>query len=553
MATLPPGIEHFHPEDPWENAHQNFKHRFTPGASYSLCIPGNQSLLQDYNATTANMQWLIRNAIQTNTPLRAMGSNWSFSPVAMCHGGMLNTKGLNLRFKLANSSLSATFRQSGKNKDDLIFVQCGMSMLELNELLELQYRRCIMASGGSNGQSVAGATATGTHGGALYTGAVHDAIVGLHLVTGSNRHVWLERASAPVVSEEFVQALGAEAVRDDDMFHAAVVSFGSFGIIHGVLLQVEPLFLLQEFRFDHVPYTPALQRAIGELDMEALRVLLNKLAEESGLPENQQVRMPQQTESLKLYHLELALNPHHFEPGSKEKGIYIRTFYKIPCPPGYQPIHNRLESGRTFSPDLNGIISRVLEAAGPAGSMITIKPLVNALFKSTLRAAQPQPMTIGETFRHTRFKGQIASAALAVATEDVFRVTEVILELNKKQPFAGALALRFVKGTRALLGFTKFANSCVLEMDGVDAPFTRKFFSDVWHRLEVLQIPYTLHWGKLNFILNEQRVRHMYGNLQVDKWLQCRAALLDAPTRKVFTNDFMMQCGLDKSPAAPVA
>ena len=180
--------------------------------------------------------------------------------------------------------------------------------------------------------------------------------------------------------------------------------------------------------------------------------------------------------------------------------------------------------------------------------MLTIKPLVNTFFQSTLRAAQPAPKTIGETFRHTRFKGKIASAALAIATSDIFRVIEIILELNAKQPFAGGIALRFVKGTAALLGFTKFEKSCVLEMDGVDAEITRSFFKEVWLRLEAKNISYTLHWGKLNFILNEQRVRRMYGDESVNKWLRCRASLLDASTRSVFTNDFMIQCGLDKVP-----
>jgi hypothetical protein len=551
MPALPRGIEPFHPEDPWENAHQNFKHRFKPGASYTLRVFSNESRLEDYNGTTANMQWLIWNAIQTNTPLRAMGNNWSFSPVAMCNGGMINTKALNLRFKLGNSSLSPAYVQSGKTKDDLIFVQCGMSMLELNEVLELQYRRSIRASGGSNGQSVAGAAATGTHGGALYTGAIHDTIVGLHVVTGPDRHVWLERASAPVASDEFIDVLGAEPIRDDDMFNAAINSFGSFGIIHGVLLETEPLFLLEEHRFDNIPYTPELQEAIGKQDMVALRVFLNRLADESALPEHLKVRMPEESSSRRLYHLEVALNPHNFEKGSKEKGIYIRTFYKVPCPSGYQPVHNRIESGRTYSQDLNGIISQVLDAAGPTINMLTIKPLVNAFFQSTLRAAQPAPKTMGETFRYTRFKGQIASAALAVATADVFRVIDVILDLNNERPFAGGIALRFVKGTPALLGFTKFDKSCVLEMDSVDATITRSFFTEVWLRLEALHIPYTLHWGKLNYILNEQRVRRMYGDVNVDKWLNCRASLLDAATRRVFTNDFMIQSGLHKAPLGP--
>lgn len=552
MPTLPPGIEPFHPDDPWENAHQNFRHRFKPGASYTLRVFSNESRLEDYNATTANMQWLIRNAINTGSPLRAMGSNWSFSPVAMCNGGMLNTRALNLRFTLGNSSLSQAYLRSGKTKEDLMFVQCGMGMLELNEVLELRYRRSIRASGGSNGQTIAGATATGTHGGALYTGAVHDTIAGLHLVTGPNRHVWIEKASAPAVSDEFIRALGAEAIRDDDMFNAAVVSFGSFGIIHGVLLQTEPLFLLEEYRFDNVPYTDEMKGAISRQDMVALRAFLNRLADESGLPASLRVKLPAESETRKLYHLEVALNPHDFERGSKEKGIYIRTFYKTPCPPGYRPVHSRIESGLTYSRDLNGIISRVLDAAGPVVNMLTVKPLVNALFKSTLRAAQPKPITIGETFRHTRFKGQIASAAIAVATSDVFRVVEVIVDLNKQRPFAGGVALRFVKGTSATLGFTRFDKTCVLEMDGVDADITRRFFEKVWMRLEAEGVPYTLHWGKINFILNEQRVRRMYGDANVDGWLRCRAALLDEATRGVFTNDFMIRCGLNKTPPGPL-
>jgi hypothetical protein len=103
MSTLPKGVLPITPADPWENAHQNFKHHFKPGASYDLRIDATASSLEDYNETTANIQWLIEHAIATNTPIRAMGNNWSFSPVAMCDGGMISTKGLNLTFHLGNS------------------------------------------------------------------------------------------------------------------------------------------------------------------------------------------------------------------------------------------------------------------------------------------------------------------------------------------------------------------------------------------------------------------------------------------------------------------
>jgi hypothetical protein len=81
-------------------------------------------------------------------------------------------------------------------------------------------------------------------------------------------------------------------------------------------------------------------------------------------------------------------------------------------------------------------------------------------------------------------------------------------------------------------------------MDGVDSKVSRKFFEKIWNRLEELNIPYTLHWGKINFNLNPQRVRAMYGDAAVDKWIASRNRLLDAPARKVFTNKFTQQCGL---------
>jgi hypothetical protein len=82
-------------------------------------------------------------------------------------------------------------------------------------------------------------------------------------------------------------------------------------------------------------------------------------------------------------------------------------------------------------------------------------------------------------------------------------------------------------------------------MDGVDSKISRDFYKKVWEALEQNNIPYTLHWGKLNFNLDAARVRRMYGNAAVDKWISCRHQLLDEETRKVFTNSFMEKCGLN--------
>ncbi len=94
------------------------------------------------------------------------------------------------------------------------------------------------------------------------------------------------------------------------------------------------------------------------------------------------------------------------------------------------------------------------------------------------------------------------------------------------------------------MGFTKFPLTCILELDGVESRTSRNFFEKVWNRLEELNIPYTLHWGKINFNLDAQRINKMYGN-NAEIWKTCRKQLLDAATKQVFTNEFMERCGLD--------
>ena len=118
--------------------------------------------------------------------------------------------------------------------------------------------------------------------------------------------------------------------------------------------------------------------------------------------------------------------------------------------------------------------------------------------------------------------------------------------MHPKVPFPGGLSLRYVKGTAATLGFTKFTNTCVLEMDGLDGPASDQFFTAVWKKLEENSLAYTLHWGKINFNLNKTRIRNMYSTAKVDAWIDSRNELLSIPALSVFTNAFMEKCELDK-------
>jgi hypothetical protein len=527
--ALPNGIEQWDIRE-WQNAHKNFTARFTKNASFSLKNPDNlPTSAEKYKKTTANFQWLIQHGIDNNLQLRAMGNGWSFTEVAVSGNGVINTKSLRLSFNLKDNFVSDAYRTTGKTAGGLFLAQCGMSILQLHTKLERESApgRSLKCCGASNGQSIVGAMSTGTHGSAYGVGAIQDSVVGLHIVTGPNRHVWIERASGPVVSDAFITWLGAELIRDDDVFNSAVVSFGSFGFIHGVLLETEPYFLLDEFRTDQVAYNSVIKDTINTLDFTAI---------------GQSLPLPVNDANRQLYHFEVLINPHRFEPDNPAKGVFFKTMYKS----AYKDDYTRRvvsDNGFMYGDDLLGVVQTMLDRLGNLGDNL-IPSLVNTLFPLAFKASDRATGTLGETFINTKFRGKVASAAIGIDCRYASQVVEEIIAINKQTPFPGGLALRFVKGTKALLGFTRFPKTCILEMDGVDSKVSRKFFEKIWNRLEELNIPYTLHWGKINFNLNPQRVRAMYGDAAVDKWIASRNRLLDAPARKVFTNKFTQQCGL---------
>jgi hypothetical protein len=524
----PPGIQPYQPDTPWRNTHENFTNQFTPNCSWRL-EHEDRTLSEPelYQRATKNLQWVIQEAIAKSVTLRAIGANWSFSPVAMCSGGMVQTKGLDLLLKVNNTHLSAAYE---KTPEDLLFVECGTQIARLNKHLEIERQpaRCIRASGGSNGQTLAGCIATGTHGAALYTGAVHDAVIGIHLITGPDTHVWLERERYPVASEKFITWLGATPIRNDQVFESALVSFGSFGIVHGLMIETDPLFLLKEYRISKAKYTDELMRAFSTLDIPKLQQLLPG--------------MPASVPGHELYHMEINFNPYTITKG-ESTGLYVFLFYKVPVPPGHVVDHSGTHDPAP-SPEFIWIMKGLLTLLGPGASYNTVRRFVTQQFEKNVRPATPQPKSIGAIFRDTRFTGNIASFAFSVSTSTLPEVIEEIRKEIAVNAFAGAVAVRFVKGTSATIGFTKFENTSVIEMDGLDSRDNQKVFANVIKRMEAQRIPFAIHWGKLNAPLNKGRTAAIYGKAKIRTWKQSREQLLSPEARAVFSNAFMEKCGL---------
>lgn len=491
----------------WVNQHQTFAESIK-----SLAIAGNEpdlDALESYNDTTKGFQIQLREAIKNNTPFRSLGSGWSWTKIATAKDGvMIDTKQLNTTIGISPRSVAPSYT-GDINK--LLFAQCGNGIWELGNELRTK-DLSLKTSGASSGQTIVGAMSTGAHGSSLDVGAVQDFIIGLHLIVGPDRHIWLERKSAPVVSDFFIQKLQTELVQDDDLFNSALVSFGSFGIIHGVMLEAEELFLLEAY-LRKMPYDDSLKKLMETLDFS-----------NANLPNGNE----------RPFHFEVMIDPYDIK-----NGAYVYSFYKRPYRNGYQPAVAN-EAGIGAGDDAACFIWK-LQTVIPA----LIPTIVTNLLGGSLKPFEKQWGTLAEIFNNTILHGKLYSAAIGLPPEQVSRVTELLLEINDKSgPFPGLFAYRFIKKSQATLAFTRFDYTCILELDAAPSDGTLNFYKEVWNRLDEEKIPFTMHWGKMND-LDFDRLTRMYGT-DLDTWIAARNKLLDADCRKVFSNPLLHQWGLDK-------
>ena len=503
----------------WRNFHQTVTQTVAQLVDVWNARPGVASF-PAYNATTAALQDLIGEAVRDGLRLRALGGGWSFSPAAATDGLLVNTRPLNYQFSLAEQNTHADYSGSAAN---LVFAQCGVSVAELNVALRRR-GKSLPTSGASNGQTIAGALSTGTHGSALDQGGLHDLVTALHLVTGPDRHVWLERASAPTLSDASVAFLGAEVIRDDALFDAAIVSFGSFGILHGVVLEVEDLFYVQEYRRQHAE-SPATWAAIEHLDVSGLQDL---------------GRAP----DVRPYFFQAVYNPY-----DRRDGPYLTVMYREEERPAGCPSPTRSGGGWRPGDSAADVIGRITDVS----SALT-PTLVNALFPQQYPDVDGVFGTWGEMFGDTSLQGRAASTAMGIPLDRVREAVDALFDLNEHHQISGIFALRYVRGSRAPLAFTRHApHTCVLEIDGAYSRRMLRFYDVAWRHLMDLGIPVTFHWGKM-LPLAADWVRRSYGDDAVDAWLTARETLLPTPAlRRVFANEMLEQLGLDGLPESTLS
>ncbi len=494
----------------WINHHENVEVRVAKRITIRNENP-TQPKMAGMRASAARIQGIIQQALTAGVRLRACGSRWSFSDIpVVADGWLLETYPLDWRFALSFGDLDPGY--SG-TQEELFLVQGGAKISRINEALETPQRnRALRTSGASNGQTIGGSLGTGIHGSAIDVGGLESQVAGIQILTAT-QNLWIERASTPVLNAAFAAKLGATLVRDDAKFSAAIVGLGSLGIVHAVALFTTGRYLLNS-SMSHIPMA-TIEHAMNSLDFT-----------NSGIPQHPS----------RPYFFQVILDPR------RPHKAYTTVRYKENCEASYIPDYDLISESE---PGTN--LPRMI------GSAIQMFPdlrdtAVSLLMEIELRVRADKKAefsTPGETYPFTEARKGVASCGFAIPIAQVSRAIEIArlaFEVHKSAPVV--FTCRYAQKSPGILSFIRFDPTCVLDIDGIDTPATRRLIKLVCDRFDAAGMPYSMHWGKMNH-LTKSRIRAAFGG-NVDRWNAVRQTLLPTQAeRDVFSTPTLDAWGLN--------
>ncbi|HTA92226.1 MAG TPA: FAD-binding protein [Polyangiaceae bacterium] len=520
MASVP-----FRPNVTWQNMHQTVP-AVTSARLYTprnLRADGTRDPANSWRPGLDALLQIVADSETLKRRVRALGGLWSLSPVAILQDHVIDTT--NLTESVMNLPDGAVDPAANQGRP-FVFAQAGSRVVDFHEQL-MAAGFDLPTCGASNGQTLGGAIATGTHGSAIDVGAMQDYVVGIHLIGAAGRHVWLERASRPIVTNAFVAMLGAELVRDDAMFNATLVSFGSFGIVHAYMLEVEHTFMLEEY-VKKIDFSAAMQLIAG------------------GVIDTAPLALPPGNE--RPFHFELVVDPYHRADGAN--GVCARVMYKrkfAPQPPDPGGVSSTPSAG------ILGTIAGLLDKfPGPIdrAALEAAVPFFLSLEVPTVSGRIATPAAI---FGDTSLRTGGISMELGFELADVPRAADILCDAADQNLYAGILAFRFVKSSTATLAFTRSPNVtraaekarivCTVETDALSTDGTTNAMNAFWANLDSANVPYTLHWGQ-KLRQDPSFLKKAYGP-SLATWLAQRTKWLPTPdARHLFSSDLLDTMGL---------
>jgi L-gulonolactone oxidase len=182
-------------------------------------------------SSVAQLQEVIKRAVEGGQALRAAGSGHSFTDIACTDGVMVDLgSGMNRILDVDSEA-------------GLVRVEAGANLHDLNNRLWDDHNLALENLGDIDVQTIAGAVSTSTHGTGARAQSIANAVQAIELVPASGELVEISTRSDP------------------ELLRAARVSLGSLGVMTALTLSCVPAFTLE--RSDH---SLSLDEALGRFD-----------------------------------------------------------------------------------------------------------------------------------------------------------------------------------------------------------------------------------------------------------------------------------------------
>jgi hypothetical protein len=230
---------------------------------------------------------IVREAEQSNLGVRAVGTGWSSSDVAISSGYVVET---DLLGGVLTNVLPTSLNPEGAGMR-LLHVEAGIKLDKLVAVLRsLEWE--LKTLGGSTGQSLAGAISTSVHGMDPTVGPLPDMVRAIHLVGPGGIQHWTEPSSKVITDRIALRAaLGVadENIHyDDDWFNSVLVSIGSLGIIYSFVIELDDKYDLVETR-ERFDWTAVRARLLAsdatnplKSDRQGVQVVISPYASADG-------------------------------------------------------------------------------------------------------------------------------------------------------------------------------------------------------------------------------------------------------------------------------
>lgn len=490
---------------------------------------GTASLLEVGGA----IQAVLQEAFDTNQPIRVPGGRWSLSNIGKPKKTLLDLANYQ-RTGLVPATWLTGALPTGV-QPALVSATASVGVIHRDLAAK---GLALPTSGASDGQSFAGAIATGTHGADMKVGALHDTVLAVHLVVSPTRSVLVQAAGGPL-NGKAADTLGkwfgiaCELLSDDQLFRAARVHLGSLGVVLNVVVAAVPLYYLSRLRTPH-------------LDGASWRGVLR-----TRRPKNANGLHPEDPD-----YLQFIVHPYAPQPATDPRAWMV-SMRKLAF--NGQPGVATTPTDVSLKSDLADFLPPLV-ALFEADIELPNNPLLRGITSAQLRGiygttAATSLALPGAMFGPPDFLGIDFGSLRGASAEYVFDASqarpgvEVILNTLTEQASAGnqylgGIGVRFVKGSDAWLAPNAAGLNCFVELQSLWTDELDAIHQAIAAALTNADIPYCGHWGQ--WPLNTPEVaQNWWGDDALRAWQAARAALLPtAKARKIFSSPILAFAGL---------